>query len=124
MISHDENVLRAALTDALRPLLECGRDKLPHYCPNHGGTLDLKRFVDVLVAALTGRPEAKVTIETGSDAVTFAPCDLRVGKAHDLCVELAEGTNGNVPIQSVYEAMLRLIGREDVVASMRLDGEP
>lgn len=54
--------------------------------------------------------------------MTVDVTDYRFELAHDLCVELAKGTNGNVPIQSVYEAMLKLIGREDVIEQMQADG--
>lgn len=42
-------------------------------------------------------------------------------RVSQLCAELASGTNGNVPIQSVYESMLKLIGREDVIDDIARD---
>lgn len=43
-------------------------------------------------------------------------------RAHELCVELAHGTNGNVPIQSVYKAMMKLIALPSAASSP--DKEP
>lgn len=45
-------------------------------------------------------------------------------KASELCrTALAECPNGSIPIQTVYEMLLRMVDREDIIDAMRADGE-
>lgn len=91
----------------------CGWDGgLRKYCAQHNPCFGTTRGKPVTITA--GASEAR-TYRLGDD--------WQIERAHELCVELAKGTNGNVPIQSVYEAMLRLIGRQDVIDAQHEDGK-
>ncbi|HVJ72090.1 MAG TPA: hypothetical protein VM531_11395, partial [Sphingomicrobium sp.] len=82
--------------------------------------------LDQVAAALRQRPQEErptVTTETGISAKTqwIGGYDGRLERATELCRELVGTGNGNVPIQSVYEAMMKLIGRDDVIEQMQAD---
>lgn len=66
-----------------------------------------------------------LTITTGSSGKTYdASADFRVSQASDLCKKALETSpDGNIPVQTVYEMLLTIIGREDVIEDMRRDGD-
>lgn len=45
-------------------------------------------------------------------------------KAHELCVEAVKAhPNGMIPVQSVYDMLLKMVGREDIIDAMQRDWE-
>lgn len=53
---------------------------------------------------------------------TITTVDERVEEAHRLCVAATvDHPNGMIPVQTVYEMLLKLIGRQDVLEAMRED---
>jgi len=66
-------------------------------------------------------PELPQTV--GHSFVVVAD-DVRPEQAHELCIAaVKDHPNGMIPIQTVYELMMKLIGREDVIAAMEEDLE-